>query len=288
MPYDMVPAKTQGEWGVNFLLYSTPGAGKTTLAASAVRSLEHGAPVLVVDAEGGARVLSDMDNITVIPIKDIDAQGRPGYGWERILEVCADLIKRDPKVRDYKTIVFDNLSEYIHVCLRHVMRTYPRNIDIKDRPDQNDWGKMTLEILLFVRRMRDFARNNQVNVVFIAWETPEKNSMGQTVGNRLMVNPALAKSLPGIVDAVGFLSVVDDKTEQRELTFQASSRTDAKFRRSGTEAASKIPTVMRWTLKEDCPLNHIIETLRTNADFPVAKYNLRAANAQSENKKEVS
>lgn len=283
--YKIVKATEQGSWGVCFLLYSTSGAGKTTLAGSAANSKEHGAPVLFIDAEGSTRVVSDREDIDVIPINDLES-GRGGYAWPRILEVADDLAAGKHGLDRYKTVVFDNLSEYNDACLRWVVRTFNRpNIKPQDRPDQNDWGKSTAEMLMFVRRMRDYGRNSGTNIVFIAWEMAQMNDLGQQIGERLMFNPGLSKKLPGIVDSVGFLRVVDGKTGQRELTFAASERTDAKFRRSGTEIASRIPDVMRWTNKEDCPLPSILATLRANTEFPTAKYNPRVALAQ--NTKEV-
>lgn len=282
--YQVVKANEQGAWGINFLLYSTAGAGKTTLAASAVDSI-YGAPLLIIDAEGGARVVSHRADIDVVSITDINSAGASGFGWERIKEVTNDLISS--KLRHisglsgrpedagaapgpYKTVVIDNMSEMIDMCVRHVLRTISRNIEAKDRPDQNDWGKVTAEVLLFTRRMRDFARNSGCNVFFIAWEIADKNEQGQVIKNGLLFNPALARKIPGIVDMVGFLRVLSGG--ERELTFEPSTRTDAKFRRNGTEVANQIPDVMRWKGKDNGPIVDMLNTFKGGVAFPAYKY----------------
>lgn len=271
--YTVYRATELKEWGINILLYSTAGAGKTTLAASLADS-EHGGPLLIVDAEGGSRAVSHRDDVDIIPITDLSS-GVSGYGWERIKEVSDDLITGKLKHKSgqpYKTVVYDNMSEFIDICVRHTLRTISRNIDMKDRPDQNDWGKVTSEMLLFTRRNRDFSRNTSTNVIFIAWELGEKNDQGQLIRRGLLFNPALARKIPGIVDMVAILRVRSGGT--RELSFEVSDSTDAKFRRNGSEIANQIPEVMRWKGRENGPLKDIVETLRGNKKFPIEKYRI--------------
>lgn len=264
--YKLVMSNEQGEWGVNILLYSKGGAGKTTLACTLADS-EYGAPVLVVDAEGGTRVISHRDDITIIPVTDMNPQGANGFGWGVIQEVANDIAAG--RMKRFKTIIFDNMSEYIDLCIRHVIRTISRPIEAHHRPDQNDWGKATSEMLLFTRRMRDYARTSGTNIIFIAWEIDVTNDNGQVLREGLLFNPALARKIPGIVDTVALLTV---EGKSRELTLEPSSRTDAKFRRNDTELANQIPGVIRWTGKENAPLVHIIATLKGNVRFPIEKY----------------
>lgn len=270
--YKIVKANAQGSWGVNLLLYGNAGSGKTTLAGSVADS-EYGKPVLVVDAEGGSRVLGHRGDIDVISINDLNDLGAPGYGWQKILDVLNDLLYHKIKHEsgcEYGTVIFDNMSEYIDLAIKHVIRTIGRNIELKDRPDPNDWGKATSEMLLFTRRARDHARSSKTNMIFIAWELESKNDQGQVLKNGLLFNPALARKIPGIVDWVGYLSVVGG--DRRELSFEASNRTDAKFRRDDTELANQIPLEIRWSGKGKEPLCDILATIKGAVPFPIEKY----------------
>lgn len=282
--YQVMQANKLKEWGVNILLYSTAGRGKTTLAATLADS-EYGSPVLIVDADGGAHVISHRADIDVIPVTDLNSAGASGFGWEVIKEISDDLITGKLKHRSgvaYKTIIYDNMSEYIDICVRHVLRTISRNISATDRPDQNDWGKVTSDMLLFTRRNRDYSRNSSTNIIFIAWEYDETNKEGQVLKRSLLFNPALARKIPGIVDIVAILRGRSGNT--RELSFAMSEDTDGKFRRNDTEIANQIPETIRWKGKENAPLVAIVETLRGNKPFPIAKY--RVSNANTQEKKE--
>lgn len=263
--------------GTNIVLYGAGGVGKTTIAGD-LADCEFGKPVTIIDAEGGSSVLSHRDDIDVLSVTNED-----GKGWADIEKITNDIISgkrgykglsvgtdRAPKIG---TLVLDNLSEFRTLALDHIVRTFERRIDPKDRPDQNDYGKMTSMMLTYVRKVRDFSRNSETNVVFIAWDLPEMNDAGQVYKNAINLNPALRRDFPGIVDCVGYLKVVMNR---RVLSFESSVSTDAKFRRANTDLARTIPEILKWRERSTQPLNDIISTLTGGKPFPVAKYTGKA------------
>lgn len=270
--------------GTNIVVYGAGGSGKTTIAGD-LADCEYGKPVVIIDAEGGTSVLSHRDDIDVLSITNED-----GKGWQDIEKVTDDIIsgKRgykglsvggDSPAPKIGTLVLDNLSEFRTLALSHVVKTFPRNISDKDRPDQNDYGKMTSMMLTYVRKVRDFSRNSQTNVVFIAWDLPEMNADGNVYKNAISLNPALRRDFPGIVDCVGYLKVVMGR---RVLSFEASVSTDAKFRRAATDLARSIPETLRWRSIKTQPLSDIISTLTGGVPFPVMKYSGKAQDEAAE------
>lgn len=260
--------------GTNIVIYGQGGSGKTTISGD-LADCEFGAPVTIIDAEGGTTVLSHRDDIDILSITNEDH-----HGWQDIERVTDDIIagKRgykglnvggEPPRPKIGTLVLDNLSEYKTLALDYVVRNFERRIDPKDRPDLNDYGKMTAMMLAYVRKVRDFSRNSSTNVIFIAWELPETDKDGNTVKNAINLNPALRRDFPGIVDCVGYLRV---SMNRRILSFEASVSTDAKFRRNATELANQIPGELKYKDITTKPLVDIINTLTGGMPFPRAKY----------------
>ena len=249
-----------GAWGVCLAIYGPPGAGKTTFCADSADS-EFGAPVLMIDAEGGARTVSHRSDVHVATITNED-----GRGFQRVKDIYDALVRGDLK---YGTILIDNMSELVAMCITHVVRTVQRGSNISDRPDIKDWSTITSELLVFTRKFRDYARNSGTNVLFIAWDKPRENPATHRVKQDLAFNPAFAESFPGIVDVVGYLTV--EARGVRHLSFEASRTTAAKFRRSDNEVANNIPVEIRYR-KVDKPLCDMLATLKGGRPWPARKY----------------
>lgn len=273
MPITYGSSSDQQRRGANAGIYGPGGSGKTTLIGELADS-EYAAPVYVLDVEGGSIVLSDRSDIHVASITDLDDQGVP-RGYEDLTKlvngILSDRIKM-PDDRPIGTLVLDNMSETLSMCVNHVIRTIPRNIDRKDRPDQNDWGKVNSEMLVLVRKMRDWSRNSGTNVFWLAWDMPEENEMGQVTKRTLKMNPAFRHTFPGIVDHVAYLTERGNGT--RQLSFDGA-KADAKLRRNMSEIANTIPLVIQYNKalhKNHTPLADILATLKGGKPFPASKY----------------
>lgn len=277
MPITHGTSGDQQRRGVNAGIYGPGGAGKTTLLDELADS-EYAAPVYVLDVEGGATVLSHRDDIHVASITDLDDAG-VARGYADLSKLIEDIIAgktRMPDGRDIGTLVLDNMSETLQMCVNHVKRTISRNIEMKDRPDQNDWGKVNSELLVLVRKMRDWSRNSGTNVFWLAWDMPEQNEMGQTYKQTVKMNPAFRTAFPGIIDHLAYLTIKGKGV--RQLSFDGA-RADAKLRRNLSELANTIPLVIEYDKlapngvgKTHTPLADILATLKGGVPFPVSKY----------------
>ena len=253
---EIVKAAELGEWGMSIAIYGPPGVGKTTFCAQAIDSI-YGAPVLDLDAEGGARSIAH----TAVEIVTVDS-------WEKIKKVSASLFALTDV--PWKTIILDNMSEYQSLSIKSVAGGGP--------PQLQHWGQSTSDLLNLTRAYRDWGRKNSINVFFIAWETPEKDESTGIIKRDVGFTPSLARQFPGIVDIVGYLSVSSGDT--RSLTFAPSRTTASKFRRSLTEAARRMPLTFSYKL-EDKPIVDILETLRGGGTWPADKYSKRVVQPDS-------
>lgn len=238
--------------GSCLLLYSQGGSGKTTLAASAADSPPD-APVAFFDAEGGTKVISDRRDVDVIDVKT----------WKDIKDLEQQCV-RTPEQIPWKTIVLDNLSEYIQLATNQIVG------NATDQVSQPKWGEMAREVLALVRSFRDLSRMHGLNVVIIAWDSDEKEENGR-IKKHLAATPKIQKDLPGIVDIIGWITAIDGQPDKRLITFEPSTRTIAKFRRNRTDAARTIPHQITYGL-DDLPLPHIFNALRRGVPFPTVKY----------------
>lgn len=248
-------------------VYGAPGSGKTTFLSDAADS-EHGIPMLVADAEGGARAFAHRDDIDVASFVDPDADGS---GWSDFDDFVNDLIMGRKGLDKYKTIVVDNVSELLSLCIRWVVKNISRGqgVTANDRPDQRDWNLVTQRMLIMIRKLRDYGRASGTNIFFIAWEAPEKDEQTGITKADVAFNPALARQFPGILDFVGYLTVVNATT--RRLSFEASRTTAAKFRKSRMDAAQKIPGRFEYKI-DDKPLVDILAVMKGGASWPSEKY----------------
>lgn len=244
--FKLRPATTPPASGMCIALYGAAGVGKTTLAAQAALS-PLGSPVLIIDAEGGSRAVAHMQNVYVADVKS----------WKEITEVSNEVAKQ----AQFKTIVLDNMSEFQQINLKGIVGN--------GMPQIQHYGQNTNEMLNFSRLWRDISRDTGVNVIFIAWESPEKDESTGIIKRDLGFTPSLAKQFPGIIDIVGYLTV--NQKGLRVLNFAPSVRNAAKFRRSQTEVAMQIPLQLTYGLNE-YPMVDLLNTLKGGETWPTGRY----------------
>lgn len=189
-PVNEIPA------GVKIGIYGPGGAGKTTLLGTALDS-EYGGPMLYLNARGNPHVIASRgSNVSVVDMPRFDT----------VEKVRKDIIK-DLAAGDFpfKSIALDNISDMV-------------SMDLRDRygPTTNvEWTQhsaTTADGLNLVRNFSDIADNFGINVFFVFWDVFEDREIrGQKVNrSELALNKALQGQIPGIVNWMGRLYIMDD------------------------------------------------------------------------------
>lgn len=209
-------------WGINMLVYGSPGVGKTTLAASAQDS-PFGADVLFIDVEGGVRSIADRDDITVF---------RPD-SFDDIKEVYLELKNGS---LPYKTVVVDSIGETQALGLRTIMRT-AKNPEF---PQLQDYGKSNEQIGRLIRSLRGLAQATGINVIITALAVESKDENTGAILTRPALTPKALELAAGAVDMMGYLT--QDRDGKRILKFQPHPAYMAKLRQPISGA--QIPLVI--------------------------------------------
>lgn len=232
--------------GVCLGIYGPAGAGKTTLCCTAVRNLELGAPGIVLDAEGGARSVADEMGLEWGELITFDDA-------ENFVQAALAVGENNFK---WRSVILDNLSELAEMCRREVTKG--------DTTTQPEYNQVTTRVKNLVRDYRNLSRLFGVNVFIVMWDTPEKNEAGATIARRVNFTPKLASQLPGVVDLIGYLEVIDNPPHfSRNLHLEATPRLDSKWRVAPSEVANTMPRqIVNPTMDE------ILDTLIGGKPFP--------------------
>lgn len=224
-------------WGLNLLIYGSPGVGKTTLAASAQDS-PHGADVLFIDVEGGVRSIADRSDITVFRPDD----------FNDIIKVFVALKQGD--LPQFKTVVVDSIGEAQALGLKTIMAS-AKNPDL---PGLQDYGKSNEQIGRLIRGLRGLAQTRAINVILTALAVEAKDEGSGAILTRPALTPKAMELATGAVDMLGYLT--QTREGQRVLKFSPSTQYLAKLRQplSGAQIPLEIP---------DPTLPRILEAMRT-------------------------
>ena len=226
-------------------LYGQGGAGKTTLAADLAKL----GATLHVDAEGGVEAISHRDDLDFVEL----------LSWKQF-EILSKELQQGK--HGYKNIIIDNLSELVTMCITQIAGP-------TDSPEIQEYGEMTRKINHHVRLYRDMARIQGINVIFIAWDADEKDDRG-VLKKDLALTPSLRKTVPGVINVIGHVAVLDDPTK-RMLNFAPGPRTVSKFRRAGNAQANEVPFQIVYD-KDNLPLADVIKTVKGEQKWPATKY----------------
>lgn len=176
------------------LVHGEAGAGKSWLGDTTP------APRLILDAEGRARYLPSQPKV----LWDPRAGAPPRYDgtWETCVAI----------VPDYATmeLVFRHLQsgqhDFVSVSVDSLMEVQKRLIDRvagSAQLDQQDWGEVFRELEKLARDYRDLVISPSNPTRCVLFTT---GSMEDKAGKwRPMLQGKLAKSLPYLVDTVGYL-----------------------------------------------------------------------------------
>jgi hypothetical protein len=124
-------------------------------------------------------------------------------------------------------------------------------------------------MLQMIRDWRDLTRFNDLNVVFIAWDSDDKDDRG-VVKKMVSFTPSMQRQYPGIVDSIGWVSPTTNP-DLRMVDFTPGPKTHAKFRRAPHSRAMKIPYVIYYGIN-NLPMPDILAVLKGGSDWPTSKY----------------
>jgi len=173
--------------GISIIIYSDPGIGKTTLAAT----LPPG-ETLIITAEAGLGPLLGTDHHVFDILKVIENHD--------IEKVIVDLYKHlRTEKHPYKNIVIDNLSELEQQLILNL--TKQRN---KHTPEIREYGDSSYKMKEWVHLFRDLIYQG-INVVFNAWEFPLeiRNAEGSIMSRTFpLIGKKIAPQICGLVDVL--------------------------------------------------------------------------------------
>jgi hypothetical protein len=254
-PFALTSVRTGHKW-LKILAYGKHGAGKTTLAASAVDSKPMN-DVLMIMAESGTLVLEDnerikhVDEISLVEVDNFKqvvkmyeflsahCKFRDEGNVDKMKEVEAWLRGVDPKdikkPKQFRTVIIDSLTEIEAYCLYGLLGIHGE-FDMAQIDDDMktaefaEYKKNNNMVNLLVRAFRDLP----MNVIVLCAETWSQDEM-----KRFHYGPALTGKLrtqvQGYFDIVGYLAVgaaSESGDAPRRLYIQPVGKWDAKNRRA--------------------------------------------------------
>lgn len=238
---------------LNALIYGTHGAGKTTLLASAV-DVPDMQDVLVVTAEGGTVVFEDnervkaFENLDIIKVDRIEqfqkvyeflkahCSMRDDPSKEEALKGLQEMVfgEFDGRIRRYRTVIIDSLSEIEAYCLAKIMNLDALGLDAGEDMEVAGFPQFRKNNHIMQRAVRQF-RDLDVHVFMTCAQ-----SYSQDERKAYHYGPKLTGQLSNIVqgffDVVGWLVVGQKPSEDapgpRRLFVQPQSapKADAKCR----------------------------------------------------------
>lgn len=234
--------------GYNLTLYGKGGAGKTTLAATALNSrFIRDGRMLHCNAEGNGHVLHHLgERMKFTQI----------LRWGQV-EALTTHFKAHKHDHGYDCVIWDNMSELQELHIRSIV---PEGTDKQIQ----HYGKNTAAMLDFTRTWRVLSEETKLVVIFIAWEDAWKEDTG-TMHSQVQFTPSLQKQFPGIVSSVGLLTA--EGRNLRKLSFIASKNNDTKLNRSQDSNAMGIPLELY-----NPDLGPMLDTILGGDKFPTERY----------------
>lgn len=242
---------------INLCFYGMEGTGKTTDAAY----MANLGRVLFIEAESGLKgkrlreIGVDIDNIVVWPNRAageaITFEGMEDLFWK----LLGDL-KTDPN--SWVGTVWDSLTEIHKLLLDNITAEALSRANAAGKArdrffiDRGDYGVMTEQVRLLIRRFRDL----QCHFVVCALERRDVDNDGQ-VRYGPSITPRLMEDIPGFFDVLVHTEVVEVGGEQvyAGLTRQGT-KYRAKDRWNATPRFMVEPTFQRVALYKDGELDY--------------------------------
>lgn len=231
---------------LKILLYGEYGVGKTYLAGTS-SDVPHMKDVLYVDAEAGGLTLRNFrDRVDRIRITNyqqlarvqeylrLHCRARDDGNLEQLRslqsKVMGESLYQPDRVRQYRTVILDSLSELQKFCMYLLTGIQIGQIPLDvppGTPEWKEWGQSAEMVRLLVRTFRDLP----MHVIFVASEMIAEDDRKQH-HRRPNLPGKLSGEVQGFLDVVGWYASVpgEEGKMSRRLylqpgrTFQAKNR----------------------------------------------------------------
>lgn len=240
------------------------GSGKTTTAASIMRS-KHSGHGLYINMHGRPEAINHIPGITVVSPNN----------WKAVKDLRAAVAAEEIELNDGEgagTVFLDTWTEGQNVDLR--------SINPSGKIEIQQWGESQAHIMAETREWNNIAERLGINVVYCLWEENDETAdADKLVRRHVSFAKKLAAQWPGMITFIGLIDPVEYHPEYRRIDFTPSKRTDAKFGVSPTDAASKIPYEMYYSVDQPI-LADMLDVIKGDKEWPAKDYTEAAMKAK--------
>lgn len=197
---------------VNVLIYGDPGSGKTHLAGTA-QDVPEMADVHVFNIDGGIMTLAPRGDIHATNIRTADD----------LEQELFKLVNGDPKYKDTKTVVIDNITELQTLVLESLTmqefanrRKRDKNYSV-DNVYLEDYGVAGKRLSRILRGFRDLP----IHVIYVAHKRDKMRQGTNTLEeSKPNLTDKLSTAIMGYMDYVWYLYTADEMVgdEQKGYT----------------------------------------------------------------------
>jgi hypothetical protein len=228
------PPRLEEEDLMKMIVFSPAGHGKTTLLGTAVGD-DRLSPMLLLDFEGGLKSIKskfkriELDDLGKVPCSVAEAHAVKIREWEDF-NVVYNFLADDE--HDYKSVGIDSLSEVNYLNLTTIVG---QAIDANSAHDQDiAYRDDYMRSIAQMRRLIRFFRDLPLHVFFTSAALEVEDARTRKMQYRPALTGRLVMELPGLVDTIGYLAVVEEKDDSfRSLCVQPTERYMAKDRSEG-------------------------------------------------------
>lgn len=237
--------------GTCLLIVARGGGGKSTLASTVGNSKHVKGKHLFVDIEGNVQSIRHREDCEFVPIATW-AQ------FEKLVTAAGAGELKDY----YHTVTIDNISELIDIKTREIFSDEGLKID--ENTSWPQWNKITRDVLAKTRDLRNVSRRDGINVIFTAWDQPNKKKPYYA---DIQANPALQDKIPGIISFIGYIET-DERNQNRILHFEFSNQHVSKWQCAPTDSAATVPLSFTIDINNGPHLGTVIDTVRGDESWP--------------------
>jgi hypothetical protein len=218
--------------GVTIGIYAAGGTGKTTFFCGiADRKLNpegFDLPLLLLDAMAGIK--------SVAHLIGPDLQQLPIHSFTDIEEWIGTARAHPRSSFPWRSVYLDNLTDLMHKALAEQgFHNVGKGSGLTS--SQPDFNAMTTRITVALQDLKDLSQDYNFNLFVSLWDQVDKTPDGVTLGVKAALTPQLSTRVQGILDYIGYMSVMPSKTVVngqsvwvRKLDFSANPAQDTKWR----------------------------------------------------------